>query len=163
MTQLDLLERMPELQAKAKRNHQPIPEKFSTYDGEEGNESHLTADLWTNLPMSYARRLPGERGERRRFGRDISLGVETFGNYTLDEWWEFLNWIADGGMSDKRYAIFIIVKFVNEPIIREGNHRVQAFQQLKLQRIPANVRFWGKGEDYVNPDSVLYDEIQRVK
>jgi len=148
----------------AYRNNQPIQEEIKFYDGKVGQSNHITCEAKINLPLDYVKTLKGEVGEVREW-HIINLPKKNvpfymFGNYGIDEWYEFIKDIAENGL---KWPIFITVDWNERPKINEGNHRVQAFSQLKLTTIPCNVRFFGKAEDTLELiDKILVDKIKEV-
>jgi hypothetical protein len=144
----------------AKKNVRTIKEKFERHSGTEGNNRHITGEMYTNLPTEYCLKLSGVMGEDRKWHKHSS-GMWLFGNYTIEKWYEFLKSIAEDGL---KWPIFITVDYKDRPKINEGNHRVQAFEQLKIETIPANIRFFGKAEEHQYAeyiDNPIYDKIRQ--
>ena len=137
-----------------------VKEYIKLYDGESGNSKHITVNMEANLPISYLESLQGVMGEKRDFRR-TSHGI-MFGNYSIENWIKFLNDIATNGIKN---PIFITVDYNNYPEISEGNHRIQAAKQLKLETIPCEVRFFGKAEDNFKEkyDNFLSKKIKELK
>ena len=80
----------------------------------------------TIMPISKLLAMNGMYGEQRR---DSGSGV---GNYSYDEWLEFLIDIATNGLKHP------IVIYKGE--IAEGNHRIEALKQLGYTEAPVEIR-----------------------
>ena len=116
---------------------------------------------WQDLPMSeegkqtmkeknYYRQLegiinindikdfPGNNGEIRKWWE--YNGKKRFGNYTEEEWNEFLEDIKVNGI---QYAILIGCYSDSSIKIIEGNHRIQAALQLEIMNVPVRIRYFG--------------------
>jgi hypothetical protein len=130
-----------------------IKEFIKQYDGEVGRSNHITTIMEVNLPTKYLEGFEGVMGEKRDF-QIRSCGL-MFGNYSIDDWIEFLKNIAKNGITN---PLFITVDYNNKPKINEGNHRVQAAKWLRIETLPCEIRFFGKAEDNFKLANPYYHE-----
>lgn len=84
------------------------------------------------LSAREVKELGGLYDEKRQWRMDKKIGA-MFGNYTMEEWYEFVKDIAINGLKN---PIFIDKNEYGDLKVSEGNHRVQALRQLGYKKIP---------------------------
>jgi hypothetical protein len=92
------------------------------------------------VPLAALSSLDGVMGEDRRLG----YGVHGGKLYSPDAWEEFKQDIATNGMQQ---PVFVTVEPNGEPQISEGNHRVAVAEELGLDTVPVEIRYFGHSED----------------
>jgi predicted GNAT family acetyltransferase len=108
-----------------KKENSPIPIEKSKFKSEPD----------TYMDIKDVLKMKGEYDEKRKSSYDVDKG-NMFGNYTFAEWYLFLKDIATHGIKD---PIFIIKNKNGEYKISEGNHRIQALNQLGYKKIPVEI------------------------
>jgi len=103
------------------------------YEGEVGNETHITRSEEGLIPLSAIAHLPGARGERPSEHR----------NRQGDKWQSFKDDIGRNGI---RNPIFITVDYNGQPVISEGNHRRDAAAEVGQTHVPVQIRYFGHAE-----------------
>lgn len=111
------------------------------FEGEEGDKGHLTRVEEGEVRLLNIMRLKGSRGEKREWQRRGDQWF--FGNYTEADWKAFLEDIRVNGIKE---PIFITKDWGQEAVISEGNHRLQAAIQLRLRKVPVEIRYFGHSE-----------------
>lgn len=123
----------------------PVPTLFNLkvreFEGEEGDRGHLTRVEEGLIPTIALVRLRGLYGEKRQWERRNNQMY--FGNYPQADWSAFLEDIRKNGIKE---PIFITKDWGQDAYISEGNHRVQAAIQLRLRKVPVEIRYFGHSE-----------------
>lgn len=104
-----------------------------SYEGEVGNNDHITRVETGSIPVGAVANLPGVRGEvpgehRNRKGKD---------------WEKFVSDVRENGV---REPVFVTVDHGGHPQISEGNHRRDAAVEAGQTHIPAEIRYYGHAE-----------------
>jgi len=135
---------------------------LKTYSGTKGNNRHATATVDLLLDCKYAKYLKGKNNEHERhasFERGSGKGM---GSYNHEEWEDFKDDVKDNGFKSK---IFIVFEWEGSKVIArvyEGNHRIRIGCQLGIP-IPAELKFFGKSEDYIDKDNFDFDGYRLLK
>jgi|SRR5665213_224893 len=103
------------------------------FDGEVGNERHITRKEEGTLPTSAVANLFGARGEMPGQHR----------NRQGAEWDAFVDDIRTNGI---REPIFITVDYGKAPKLSEGNHRRDAAVEAGLPEVPVEIAYYGHAE-----------------
>lgn len=90
--------------------------------------------------------LKGSKGEVCEWIRKKD-GTWKFGNYSEPRWNEFLDDIRIHGIKE---PIMVFVESNGDILIGEGNHRLNAAIQLRLENVPVDVRYFGNSQRKVN-------------
>lgn len=89
---------------------------------------------------------PGTRGERRRWRTITKVDGTThriFGKYSESEWYEFLDKMKQGVVTD---PVMIYVDKSGKVSVADGNHRREASIQLGIKEIPVRVYYFGDSQ-----------------
>lgn len=108
------------------------------YNGTKGNKNHITRTDFVWIPTKVAANLRGVMGEKREWS------AKGFGNFTATKWKELKKDIFLNGFEE---PIFITQDYGQRAKVSEGNHRIQAAEQLGLTHIPAEIRYFGRSEE----------------
>lgn len=114
------------------------------FEGEIGNERHITRRVYGTVPLSKVTNMPGARGEIPGVHRN-KLGPQ---------WDKFKSDIQEHGI---REPIFITHDYGKQPVISEGNHRRDAAAELGMEEVPVEVAYFGHAE---HDDSLFNDRRQ---
>ena len=117
------------------------------YDGEKGNNSHVTAIFNGYIDPKYAANMFGKNQEHNKW--DFKKGsCKGKGRYSTEDWNSLKQDAKSNGI---REPILIVLEYdsywdVYKEYIYEGNHRVRLACQLDI-KLPVEIRFLGKAED----------------
>lgn len=118
-------------------SHRVLGHQFAgqvvSYEGEVGNDQHITRVASGRLPIAAVARLAGARGERP--GEHTTRSPERFTQLKDD--------IAANGIKS---PLFITVDHGKDPVIAEGNNRRDAALALGHSHVPVEVRYFGRAE-----------------
>ena len=135
--------------------------KLKTFNGEEKNNSHVTAVYKGFGRCTFMKYLKGKNREHKRW--DFQRGSDRGrGRYSFDEWKKLKLDVIERGIQN---AVFIVVDWDGDRIIGrvyEGNHRIRLGCQTD-QPIPVEIRFFGKSEEFVNEDNFDFDIYRLVR
>ena len=118
--------------------------KQNDWEGEVGNERHITRRVHGTLPISKVANLAGARGEIPGAHR----------NKQGERWESFKSDIAENGIQE---PIFITHDHGHAPRISEGNHRRDAAVELGHKEVPVEVSYFGHSE---HDDKLFNDRRQ---
>ena len=113
-----------------------------TFPGEKGNPRHLTRKQVGFIPPERLKDVQGASGEVRGQHRNMA------GLYGGHRWDKFKNDIKEHGIEE---PILVGVEPSGnsfKTVILEGNHRLDAALELGIDKIPAEVVYFGKTEDF---------------
>jgi hypothetical protein len=117
--------------------------KYVNYTGATGNKDHITRTEMGTIPLAAVTHLKGVMGEDpkehyQKLSGDAEVGKK--------HWDEFVQDIKENGI---KTPIFITVEHGpgKEPMISEGNHRMEAARVLGLKTVPVEIRYFGHAED----------------
>lgn len=100
--------------------------------GVTGNRTHLTRLDEGLIDPTLIAHILGENGEIRGHHRNMRGAV----------WADFLGDCKKNGVI---YPILIIVDPGKTPVVREGNHRLDAALELKI-KIPVQIKYFGNSQ-----------------
>ena len=113
------------------------------WEGKVGRKDHLTRREEGTILTSEALKIePPRQYHGRRKWHDRG-GERYFGNYTEAEWNEFLEDIRKNGI---KTPLWIQQDPGKEAELMEGNHRVQAADQLGIREVPVYIKYYGHSE-----------------
>ena len=113
----------------------PYPSlKVEEFGGTKGKRSHITRIEEGMIPVKAISHIQGASGEIRGQHRN-KRGLE---------WENFKQDIKENGIKN---AILILKDPLEEPVISEGNHRLDAAIELGLKEVPVDIRYFGKSEE----------------
>ena len=113
------------------------------FEGKVGRKDHLTRWEEGTIPTSEALKIePPRQYHGRRKWHDRG-GERYFGNYTEERWNEFLEDIRKNGIKTR---LWIQQDPGKEAELMEGNHRVQAADQLGIREVPVYIKYYGHSE-----------------
>lgn len=112
--------------------------KDEGFFGQDMPEKNITCWQEGLMYTSSLNGLNGVNGENREW-REYN-GEKYFGNYTEQEWNNFLEDIKQNGIQEK---IVIDIKKNGNISIYEGNHRLKAAEQLGFETVPVELRYYG--------------------
>lgn len=116
-------------------NPSPYPTlKVREFSGTKGKRSHITRTEEGLIPTQAIKHLQGESGEIRGQHRN---------KHNL-EWENFKQDIKQNGIKN---PILILKDPDEQPVISEGNHRLDAAIELGLEYVPVDIRYFGKSEE----------------
>jgi len=114
------------------------------FEGRVGRKDHLTRWEEGTIPTSEALKIEPPRRYHGRREWNERGGERYFGNYPEAKWNEFLEDIRKNGI---KTPLWILVDPGKEPLLMEGNHRVQAAAQLGLREVPVTIKYYGLAEE----------------
>ena len=136
-------------------------DKLQVFNGEERDNSHVTAVYKGFADCTFAKYLKGKEGEHEKW--DFERGSDKGkGRYDQEAWDSLKTDISSKGITN---PILVVVEWNGDEIIGrvyEGNHRIRLGCQTK-QKIPIEVRFFGKSEQYIESDDFDFDVYRLVK
>ena len=113
------------------------------WEGKVGRKDHLTRREDGTIPTSEALKIdPPRQYHGRRKWHDRG-GERYFGNYPEAEWDEFLEDIRKNGI---KTPLWVQQDPGKDAELMEGNHRVQAADQLGIREVPVYIRYYGHSE-----------------
>lgn len=107
------------------------------YEGEVGNDQHITRVQRGHLPIEAVAQLKGARGEQP--GEHTTRSPERYTKLRED--------IRRNGIKE---PIFITVDHGQDPVISEGNNRRDVALELGHPHVPVHVRYFGKAERQID-------------
>lgn len=110
-------------------------------EGYEAGKSTWTACQEGDVTLDSISNIPGANNENRTWWE--WNGTKRFGNYSEEDWNEFLEDIKTNGI---KYPIMIWVEKDLSIVLAEGNHRREAAKQLGLSSIPVEIRYYGNSQ-----------------
>lgn len=129
------------------------------YEGELGNNRHITAVYTGFMSPEKAKYLKGKNNEHDKW--DFHRGsCHGRGRYSYKEWEKFKKDVEKNGIKER---VFVVAEWVNGKVkarVYEGNHRIRMGCQLDIP-IPVEIRFFGQAEDFAdeaNSPLDFYDE-----
>ena len=129
--------------------------KVEEWYGKKGRKDHATRRERGTIPTKDALKIdPPSRYHGRREW-NMRGGKRYFGNYTEEEWNEFVEDIRRNGI---KTPLWIQVDPGKEPQLMEGNHRIQAAAQLGLREVPVTINYYGLAEE----DEIVAPSVRRT-
>ena len=130
---------------------EPGIREVEEWEGEEGNDSHLTRKEKGHLDPRQLASIPGKKGEQsylkhhrgELFPGGVAEGQEWWGKYPIAKWRAFVEDVSRRGVVD---PVLIISDPDVGPRVYEGNHRISAAVAAGLKSIPVEVRYFGHAE-----------------
>lgn len=110
--------------------------------GYNAGKSTWTACQEGDVSLDSILNIPGARNENRTWWESPTAG-KMFGNYTEEQWNEFLEDIKQNGIQG---ALMIWVEKDQSIVLAEGNHRREAAKQLGLSSVPVEIRYYGNSQ-----------------
>jgi hypothetical protein len=110
---------------------------YTNYTGETGNSRHITRREYGTVPLAAVTKLRGMMNENPKDHYD-SLPTG------LRRWDDFLQDIATTGI---RHPVFLNVDYNKDPMVNEGNHRLEAARLLGFETVPVEIVYYGHAED----------------
>ena len=114
--------------------------------GQSGNNGHLTRVETGRIDPKLIAHIPGAAGERRGEHRNRSGA----------DWEHFKKDLAENGI---KFPITIFSESGKNPVVYEGNHRIDAALELGMGLVPVDIRYFGKAED----DGLVYEKQDILK
>jgi len=109
------------------------------YHGEYGRKDHLTMAQEGFVSPQGIKHIQGKQGEIRGQHRNMSQEMKAEW-----KWGKFKDDISEHGIEE---PILIIQEPNGVAFIYEGNHRLDAALELGLDKVPVEIRYFGKSED----------------
>jgi len=114
------------------------------YYGKAGRKDHLTRYEKGTIPTKDALKIEPPRRYHGKRKWHTKGGERYFGNYTEEDWNEFLEDIRKNGI---KTPLWIQKDPGEDAALMEGNHRVQAADQLGIREVPVYIRYYGLSEE----------------
>jgi hypothetical protein len=105
---------------------------YTNYTGQTGNSRHITRREYGIIPLGAVTALRGMMGENPHHDHyDASTTA-------AERWEELRQSIAEGGIQK---PIFLNVDYNKDPLVNEGNHRLEAARELELATVPVEIAY----------------------
>jgi hypothetical protein len=114
------------------------------YYGKKGRKDHITRYEKGTIPTKDALKIEPPRQYHGKRKWSMKGGERYFGSYTEERWNEFLEDIRKNGIQT---PLWIQKDPGEDAALMEGNHRVQAADQLGIREVPVYIRYYGLSEE----------------
>lgn len=104
---------------------------YTNYTGKTGNNKHITRREYGTIPTAAITNAKGMMGEDPK-------------TFVGSRWEELKVDIKTNGITN---PIFVNVDHGKNPMINEGNHRLEAARQLGMRTVPVEIAYYGHAED----------------